>query len=122
MTEQERKIKKDKFFKYLNEFIKKQEKSELINLTDIYGDYGRPKCLSPKRILHSRIGKQLIQSEIDKNELQIEKVIRYQGQTVFGNYSLAIHYLQSIDAFNKYLFIDFLMKSEPKILEKFLRH
>jgi hypothetical protein len=121
MTDNEKQVKREKFFLYLSMISKKGDNNELINLTDIYEDYGHPKYLSPKRILHSRTGKQLIKFEIDKNDMQIEKVIRYQGQTVFGNYNLAIHYLQSIDAFNKYLFIDFLMKSEPEILEKYLR-
>ena len=122
MTETERQVKLEKFFKYLEEFIEKEEKSELINLTQIFQDYGSPSYNSPKRILHTPRGKALIQYEIERNDMRIEKVIRYNGLTVFGNYNLAMHYLQSIDAFNKYLFIDFVMKSEPDILEKYLKH
>ena len=121
MTENERHVKREKFLFYLSMITKKSDDNELINLTELYEDFGRPKYLSPKRILHSRTGKQMIQLEIDNNDMQIENVIRYQGQNVYGNYYLAIHYLISIDAFNRYLFNDFLMKSEPEILEKLFR-
>ena len=121
MTETERQVKLEKFFKYLEEFIEKEEKSELINLSDIYEDYGHPKYDSPKRILHSKRGKEMIRYEIERHDMQIEKVIRYDGQTVFGNYNLALHYLKSIDAYNYFLFIDLLMKSEPDILEKYIK-
>ena len=121
MEEKERKLKRDKFFRYLNEFMEKDSKSELINLTQIYKDYGSPSCKSPRRILHYPRGKAQIQFEIERNAMQVENVIRYDCNDVYGNYYLALNYLKSIDAYNEYLFIDFLMKSEPCILEKFLK-
>jgi hypothetical protein len=121
MTEQERKIKRDKFFNYLNEFVEKQEKSELINLTQIHLDYGSPKYKSPRRMLHYPRGKALIQYEIEGNAMCVEKVIRYDDNKVYGNFNLALDYINSIDAFNKYCYIEMLMKSEPDIMEKFMK-
>ncbi len=119
--EQESQAKRDKFFNYLNEFIEKDSKSELINLTQIHIDYGSPRYNSPKRILHYPRGKALISHEIHRNDMCVEAVIRYDGNTVYGNYNLAMEYLKTIDAYNEYFFIDFIMKSEPDILEKFMR-
>lgn len=118
---EEIRAKKKKFFSYLPYIMDKQNKSELINLYQIYEDYGCPRYSSPKRILSYRTGKELIQYEIENNDMQIEKVIKFNGKTVYGNYSLALHYLRSIDAYNSYLFIDLLMHAEPNILEKYLR-
>jgi hypothetical protein len=121
MTEKQKQAKRDKFFNYLNDFIKKQEKSELINLTEIHRDYGSPRYYSPKRILHYPRGKALISREIQRNQMCVESVIRYTEIEVYGNYNLAMHYLKSIDAYNEYFFIDFLMKSKPDVLEKYLK-
>jgi len=121
MTETERQVKRLKFFKYLEEFIEKEEKSELIDLTKVHNDYGSPRYYSPRRILHYPRGKAMIQYEIERNDMCVEKVIRYDGQTVFGNYVLALHYLKSIDANNEYFYIEMLMKSEPDILEKYIK-
>lgn len=115
------KLKRERFFRYLTEFMEKDEKSELINLTEIYHDHNCPKYNSPRRILHYPRGKELIRYEIERNAMRVEAVIKYDGKTVYGNYNLAMDYLQSIDAFNKYMFIDMLMKSEPDIVKKFLK-
>lgn len=101
--------------------MEKDANNELINLSEIYEDYGCPRYSSPKRIIGYRTGKELIQYEIEHNDMQVEKVIKYIGEKVYGNYKLALHYLKSIDAYNEYLFIDFLMHVEPEILEKYLR-
>ena len=121
MEEKERKFKHERFFKHLSAIMTKDENNELINLTEIYEDHGCPKYKSPRRRLHYPRGKQLIQYEIERNNNEIEKVIKYDGKTIYGNYSLAITYLREIDAYNYYLFTDFLMKSEPDILKKFLK-
>jgi len=121
MTEQEENIKRDNFFNYLDEFIEKQEKSELINLTQIHSDYGSPRYKSPRRILHYARGKAMIQFEIERNDMCVEKVIRYDGNKVYGNFKLAMEYLKSIDVYNEYFLIDFLMKSEPDIMNKFMK-
>lgn len=118
---QERKIKRDKFFNYLNEFIEKQEKSELINLTQIHRDYGSPRYKSPRRILHYPRSKAMIQNEIERNDMCVERVIRYDGNKVYGNFNLAMDYINSIDAYNNYCYIDMLMKSEPDIMERFMK-
>jgi hypothetical protein len=119
--EQERQTKQDKFFDYLHDFMEIVENSELINLTQIHRDYGSPRYDSPKRILHYPSGKALIQHEIQRNNMCVENVIRYEDNTVYGNFNLALEYLISIDAFCKYCYYDFLMKSEPDILEKYLK-
>ena len=119
--DQEEKMKQYRFFKHLSAIMTKNENNELINLTEIYEDHGCPKYQSPKRRMHYPRGKQLIQHEIERNNNEIEKVIKYDGKTIYGNYNLALAYLREIDAYNTYLFIDFLMKSEPNLLEKYLK-
>lgn len=117
--EQASQAKRGKFFTYLDEFISKEEKHELINLTQIYEDHGSPRYKSPKRRLHYPRGKAMIQYEIQRNNNEVEKVIRYDGNTIYGNYNLALTYLREIDAYYYFLFTDFLMRSEPDILEKY---
>ena len=100
MNENERKTKRERFFNHLSAIMTKDENNELINLTEIYENHGRPRYKSPRRILHYPRGKAMIQYEIERNNNEIEKVIRYDGDTVYGNYHLAITYLREIDAYN----------------------
>ena len=112
-------LKKEKFFKHIDICLKQEGKGELINLTEIYKDYGSPAYHSPKRILHYPRGKQMIEHEIRQNDMEIEKVIRYEGEKVFGNYQLALDYLGAIDAYNKYMIIKMVYVQNPNILEEF---
>ena len=121
MEENDMKLKREKFFRYLEEFMEKDKKSELINLTEIYQDYNSPKFKSPRRILHYPRGKELIKYEIERNEMCVENVIKYDGNTIYGNSTLAMNYLKSIDAYNAYMFIDLAINSEPDFLNKFLK-
>ena len=121
MTETERQLKKQKFLNYLEEFMEKEENQELINLTEIYNEQGNPPYASPKRILHSSRGKKIIELEIKRNDMKVEKVIRYDNNEVFANFNLAVKYLREIDGSYEYFFIDFIMNAKPDIVEKYLR-
>ena len=63
----------------------------------------------------------MIQNEIERNDMCVERVIRYDGNKVYGNFNLAMDYINSIDAYNNYCYIDMLMKSEPDIMKKFMK-
>ena len=116
MTRDEKRI---KFFKHMKNLLEKQEQGILIDLTEIYEDYGCPPYMSPKREFHYPRGKQIIEYEIQENHMQVERVIRYDGKKVYGNYALALMYLKGIDAYNAYLVIDMLFMNNPTILDEF---
>jgi hypothetical protein len=112
-------LKKEKFFRHIDNCMKQDEKGELVDLTDIYEDHDSPPYKSPKRVLHYPRGKELIEHEIRQNNMEVEKVIRYENDRVYGNYQLTLEYLSAIDAFNKYMIIKLVYMHNPNILEEF---
>ncbi len=109
--------KNEKFFKHILNFLEKNENGELIDLTEVYEDYGRPSYRSPRRILHYPRGKQLIELEIKNNDMQIEKVIKYSGKRIYGNFKIAMAYFIRIDTVNSILIMDLLFFADPDTLE-----
>jgi len=75
-------------------------KRQLISLMEIYNDYGRPKNMSPKRVLRKRTCRELIKNEIIKSGYMVEKVIRYTEDDIMVNRQIAKAFLNSIDELN----------------------
>jgi hypothetical protein len=75
-------------------------KRQLISLMEIYIDYGRPKNMSPKRVLRKRTYRELIKDEIIKSGYMVEKVIRYTKDDIMVNRQIAKVFLNSIDEVN----------------------
>lgn len=82
--------------KYLKRLDEKRESGELIDLTEIYNDFGRPLYKSPKRIQNYLCNTNLkyFQTKVDDSEIL---VIQYMEEKVYGNYYLALLYLNSMD-------------------------
>ena len=112
-------LKKEKFFRHIDNCMKQDKKGELVNLTEIYEDYGSTPYNSPKRVLHYPRGKELIAHEIRQNNMKVEKVIRYEGGKLYGNYQLALEYLSAIDDYNKDMIIGMVYMQNPNILEEY---
>jgi hypothetical protein len=75
-------------------------RGKLVSLTEIYNDYGRPKNLSPKRIIRMREYKELIDYQIKKTGYSIDKVIKYTQDDILVDRRIAIRYLENIDIKN----------------------
>lgn len=73
------------------------ELGELINITKIYNDFGRPKNLSPQKLLNSRSYMVLVGDQILKSNNEKEKVIKYQGKDIYVDGVIALTYLKDLD-------------------------
>jgi hypothetical protein len=101
----------DQFSNHMKRFIESQDKGELISLYEVYVDYGEPKFLSPRRLLRYRQLRNLAKYLIEKNDYNIEKVIKYSGKDVYVCCDLAMSYLMSLDITNYLILNDYLMGS-----------
>jgi hypothetical protein len=108
----------DQFTNHMKRFIETQDKGELISLYEVYRDYGKPKFLSPRRLLRHRQLRNLAKYLIEKNDYNIEKVIKYSGKDVYACYDLAMSYLMNLDITNYIILNDYMKESGA--LDKFL--
>jgi hypothetical protein len=105
------------FLSHLKRFIECQEKGELISLYEVYVDYGEPKFRSPRRLLRYRQLRNLAKYLIEKNDYNIEKVVKYSGKEIYVCYDLAMSYLMNLDITNYLILNDYLKESGA--LDKF---
>jgi hypothetical protein len=70
---------------------------ELLNITDIYNDFGNPKNLSPRRFLKTRVYKDLLSEKILEANYEIEKVIKYCGKDIYADAMVAMLYLMHLN-------------------------
>jgi hypothetical protein len=106
------------FLSHCKRFIESQEEGELINLYEVYEDYGQPKFRSPRKLLRTRPLRNLAKYLIEKNDYKVEKVIKYSGKDIYVCYDLAMSYLMNLDITNYLILNDYLRESGP--LDKFL--
>jgi hypothetical protein len=112
------KILSEQFSNHMKRFIESQDKGELISLYEVYVDYGKPKFLSPRRLLRHRQLRNLAKYLIEKNDYNIERVIKYSGKDVYACSDLAMSYLMNLDITNYLILNDYLKESGS--LYKFL--
>jgi hypothetical protein len=90
-------------------FLAYEQKGQLINLTDVYKEYGEPEFHSPRRRLRARPLRMLTEFLIKKNNYEIEKVIRYDGKDVYACFDLAFDYLRELDIDSSIAINDYLL-------------
>jgi hypothetical protein len=95
---------------HLISFLKNESEGQLINITDVYEDYGKPSFKSPRRILNQSYFKSKLECLVIEKEYEIEKVIKYSGKDVFVSYEVAYAYLIEIDTKNYQKLIAFTCK------------
>lgn len=100
----------NQFLSHIKRFIQRQDRGEMINITEVYEDYGKPKFLSPRKLLRYRPLRMLAEFLIKNNNYEIEKVIIYKGKDVYVCYDLAMSYLTNLDPSNYIILNDYLIK------------
>ena len=93
-------MKNDYQSKYLSNLLmilKSQNEGKLVNLTLIYDSYGRPKNMSPRRVIRNKSCNELIRDEIMNAGYCVEEVIRFVDNHILANSIVALIYLKSID-------------------------
>jgi hypothetical protein len=87
----------EKYLRCLEKIKGCAENGQLISLEEIYSNYGRPKNLSPRRVLGNRRYRGLIMYEIEQSGYEVEKVICFTKTDVMANWKIASVYLHGID-------------------------
>ena len=113
------KLTKD-FLNHIGMFLKTDKEGQLINITEVYENYGRPQFYSPRRRLRARSLRMLTELLIRRNNYQIERVIRYEGKDVYVCFDLAFDYLRELDIDSSIAINDYLL--ERGALDYFLDH
>jgi len=81
------------YLDYVSTFLECLQTGQLINITKVYNDYGKPPFKSPRRILNQKYFKLTLLELVEENKYEMEKVIIYSGKDVFVTYVLAFSYL-----------------------------
>lgn len=97
------------FLVHLGMFLKADKQGQLINITEVYENYGRPQFYSPRRRLRARSLRMLTELLITRNNYEIEKVIRYEGKDVYVCFDLAFDYLRELDIDSSIAINDYLL-------------
>jgi hypothetical protein len=110
--------KKQKLHCILDHILDQESQGKLISMWKIYEDHGCPKYKTPKRFFSYPRQKEYIQYLIEQNDMQVDKVIKYEGKDILVNFDLAIHYLRELDAYYWYAILDLTMSKESNDFQK----
>ncbi len=103
------------FLSHIKKFIGTDDERQLINITEVYTDYGEPKNKSPRQCLHRDPLRSLLGSLIKANNYEIEKVIVYKGKNVYVCFDLAFDYLRCLDKESSIYVDNFISRVETMI-------
>jgi hypothetical protein len=110
----------EQFKNHLGMFLAIDEKGQMINIAEVYENYGRPRFYSPRRRLKARMLRMLTELLIKRHNYEIEKVIRFEGKNVYVCFELAFDYLRELDIDNSIAINDYLL--ERGALDYFFSH
>ena len=108
------------YLDYVSTFLECLQTGQLINITKVYNDYGKPPFKSPRRILNQKYFKLTLLELVEENKYEMEKVIIYSGKDVFVTYVLAFSYLNKIDRKNFRRLRDYICENHSiaKLLDR----